>query len=100
MVQVSITHDEDAGVQLHLAITSALREGCSLEEQAAAALAEPIVQALRRQYACEDLYVPAPDKRSRNAAIRREFNGRNRYEIMKRYNISRTRLYEIVSSAD
>lgn len=92
----SEAQDEDAGVQLLLALTAAIQDACSLEEQIAAALAEPVAAALRRRYACEELYIPAPDKRERNESIRREFNGRNREEVMRKYGLSRSQLYAIV----
>lgn len=100
MVQLTPkTHDEDSVVQLMFAIVTALREGFALEEQIASAMAEPIVAALRRNYSCEEIYIPAPDKRERNEAIRREFNGRNRDEVCRRHNVSRSQLYEIVKTA-
>ena len=91
-------HDEDSAVQLLFAVTTALREGFSLEEQAAAIMAEPIVEALRRRYGCEELYIPAPDKRARNEAIKREFNGRNREEVCRKHGVSRSQLYDIVKT--
>lgn len=92
------SHEEDAGVQLLLLLTAALQEAYSLDETAATALGEPLAAAIRRRHACEELYIPAPDKRERNEAIRREFNGRNRLEIMRKYNISRSQLYAIVGN--
>jgi len=92
--------DADSAVELQYAIVTALREGFGLDELAAAAMAEPFANSLRRHYACENLYIPAPDKRLRNEAIRREFNGRNRAEVCRKWGISRTQLYAIVKAVD
>lgn len=45
------------------------------------------------------LYVPKAceiDRAARNAAIRREFNGRNRDEICARYRVSKSTFYDII----
>lgn len=43
------------------------------------------------------IYFPAKNNSERDQQIRREFNGRNRYEVMKKYNISKSRLYQIAA---
>lgn len=42
------------------------------------------------------LYIPAPGKEERNAAVRREFDGTNGAEVMRRHGIKRSTLYAIV----
>jgi Mor family transcriptional regulator len=90
---------EDAAVTLHGEITVILQEEIGFNEHFATQFAERILQGIRRRLGGQDLYIPAPDRTARDAAIRREFNGRNRDEVCRKYGISRTRLYEIVGPA-
>lgn len=89
-------HSEDAAVALHYDIASAICDEFGMEEGLASCLAEAITRGLRARVGGQDIYIPAPDKRERDAAIRREFNGRNLEFVCRRYGISKSRLYEIV----
>lgn len=88
--------NEDIAVELQYEMTSIAREETGLNEHAASQLADAIVQGLRRRFGGDYLYIPAADKRKRDDDIRREFNGLNRKEVCKKYNVSKSRLYEIV----
>lgn len=90
-------NQDDYGIELLYEVTAAIQEGLGYEEQIAAQMAQPITDALRRRNPAERLYIPAPDKRSRDEAVRREFNGRNAREVCDRHGISRSRLYEIIA---
>jgi Mor family transcriptional regulator len=89
-------HTEDAAVALHYEIASVIGDTFSMEEALASFLADAITRGLRARLGGQDIYVPAPDKRERDEAIRREFNGRNLADVMRRHGISKSRLYQIV----
>jgi Mor family transcriptional regulator len=50
---------------------------------------------LRVRLGAQELYIPAPDKGARDEAIYREFDGTNVAALMRRFRISRPRLYQI-----
>ena len=68
-----------------------------LDEQSALLLAQRVADGMFRLAGGEQLYIPKLDRRRRNAAIRREFNGRNVAEICARYGICRSQLYRILN---
>jgi len=72
-----------------------VREEIGMNEQLATVFAQALVRGLRRQLGGQEIYIP-PSKSERDLAIRREFNGANIEELMRRHNLSRTRIYEIV----
>ena len=86
---------EDAAVQLERDFLAIVREEIGMHEGLAGMFARALVDGLRRRLGGQDLYIPAPDRSQRDAAIRREFCGSNIEELMKRYGLSRSRIYEI-----
>jgi len=89
---------EDAAVQLEHDIIGIVREEIGMHEQLATAFAQALVRGLRRRLGGQELYIPAPNRTERDAAIRRDFNGSNLDQIMKRYGLSRSRIYEILGN--
>lgn len=94
------SHHDDARAQLHSDFTEIVRSEVGMNEHFASDIAAAIVRGLCARLGGAALYIPAEDKRERNAAIRAEFNGRNAEAIMRRHNIGRTRLYEIIKERD
>lgn len=94
---------EDQAIQLHREYVEIVREEIGLHEQFANDIAAAIVRGMRKRYGGQtmgakgSIYVPAPDKSNRNAAIRAEFMGSNAAEVCKKHGVSRTTLYRIVS---
>lgn len=88
---------EDAAVQLERDFLAIVREDIGMNERLAGLFARVLVDGLRARLGGQDIYIPAPDRSERDAAIRREFCGSNIEELMKRHNLSRTRIYEICS---
>jgi len=91
---------EDHAIQLHREFVEIVRSVTGMNEQFANPLAAAIVQEMRKQWGGnrlgrKDIYIPAPDKSERNAAIRSEFDGTNAAEVCKKHGIGRSRLYEI-----
>lgn len=92
----------DHQVALANEITTILREEIGYHEQFALPIAQAVVNGLIKRRAGDLLYIPtvrACSRRAiaeRNAAIRREFNGRNCKELCAKYKVSRPWLYRIV----
>lgn len=89
---------EDAAVQLEHDIIGIVREEIGMHEQMATVFAQALVRGLRRRLGGQELYIPSPNRSERDAAIRREFNGTNMDELMRRYGLSRPRIYAIVGA--
>lgn len=87
---------EDDAMLLVAEFTEDLRLGCGLPEAQAGEMARKLVDRFRLRHGARRIYVPAPDRSVRDAAIRAKFNGQNAAEICREFCISRTRLYEIV----
>lgn len=94
----------DHQVALANEITAILRERIGYHEQFAAPIAEAIVSGLAARRGGDVLYVPTGNRKprqltERNAAIRAEFNGRNRKQLCEKWGISKARLYQIVGES-
>lgn len=64
-------------------------------------IAEALVRGWRKRCGTQRIYIPAePRNEDRDARIRREFNGTNAEQIMRKENISRSRLYQIANKQD
>lgn len=59
-------------------------------------MARALFGGLQRLRGGMEHYIPAEDREARDAAIRAEFNGRNRTEICQKYGIGKSQLYAIV----
>lgn len=89
----------DQTIQLHRELTDIVRNKIGMREPFAADMAAAILEGLQEMHGGNNLYITAPDKTARNAAIRAEFNGTNSEEVCRKYGVKRTRLYEIVSAS-
>ena len=87
---------EDDAMLLVAEFTEDLRLGCGVPEAQAGEMAKKLVDRFRLRHGARRIYVPAPDRSVRDAAIRAKFNGQNAADCCREFNISRTRLYEIV----
>ncbi|ROR25151.1 Mor transcription activator family protein [Comamonas sp. BIGb0124] len=92
---------DDMAVQLEQEIVEILLQEGGMHERDAALQATVLVKGLRerlggQRLGTRGLYIPAPDKSSRDEAIRQEWNGKNRRELMRKYNVRRSRFYEII----
>lgn len=86
----------DQAIQLHRELTDIVRTEVGMRENFAADLAAAILRGLQNMHGGSELYIPAPDKTARNAAIRAEFNGTNAEAVCRAHGVSRSRLYQIV----
>jgi len=76
-------------------MTEIVRERLAVAEPWAGAMAREIVEGLRARLGGDDIYVPAPDRRARNARIRALFNGRNVDELCGLFGLARSTVYLI-----
>jgi len=67
-----------------------------VEAAAGAVLAAVIVRHMREIGGGQTYYLPAPDRRTRNAAIRAAFNGTNHAAVCRQFRISRATLYRVL----
>jgi len=78
-------------------LTQALQVAGEMDEAAAGELVRRIVRwGAENGFARSEYYWPAAtpeDRRSRDAAIRAEFNGRNLLEVCRRYGVSPATVY-------
>jgi Mor family transcriptional regulator len=90
------TQDRAADL-LHSEITAAVREEVGMNEAFASQIAGAIVRGLSRRLGAQRIYIPAPDRSTRDADIYDRFIGSNARELCAEYGISRSRLYEVVN---
>jgi len=65
-------------------------------EHSARDMARALFGGLQRLRGGMEHYIPAEDRELRDAAIRAEFNGRNRDEVCRKFGIGKSQLYAIV----
>jgi Mor family transcriptional regulator len=87
--------EQEAAMLLQGELAEGLRIEIGLLPEFANEFAQRLTQFLRVRLGTQRLYIPAPDKYARDAAIYREFDGTNVAAMMRRHRVSRTRLYEI-----
>jgi Mor family transcriptional regulator len=76
-------------------MTEILKERLAVHDLWASAMAREIVEGLRSRLGGDDVYVPAPDRRARNARIRALFNGRHIDELCDVFGLARSTVYLI-----
>lgn len=84
---------EDAALQLEREFVQIVREEIGMTEQLASGFAQALVAGLRRRMGGSELWIPAPSRSDRDAAIRRDFDGTNLSEVMRRYGVGRSTVY-------
>lgn len=66
-------------------------------EHSARDMARALFGGLQRLRGGMEHYIPAEDREGRDAAIRAEFNGRNRDDVCRKFGISKSQFYKILS---
>lgn len=85
----------DSRVQLLYEMTEIVREEIGLNEIFATQIAEAIMRGMCKRYGAQEVYIPAPDRRARDEAIRRSYNGRNLQEVMREHGVSRATVFRV-----
>jgi hypothetical protein len=91
----------DATVALRHDLVRIIRTCLGLPETVAVPMAEHLARELcRSRVLTEWKSIPVAEQRAAtHAAIRREFNGRNISELMRRYNVSRRTVYRVMKES-
>lgn len=97
---LTVGQAEDAAVQLQQDLVEIVREEIGMHEALASVFASALVRGLRRRMGGGDLYIPSPNLSDRDASIRREFDGKNLVHIMAKFNVKRSRVYQICARRD
>jgi Mor family transcriptional regulator len=87
---------QDQLTNLRARVVRIVREATGLHERLALPVAQSICEELARDSGGGELYVPAPDRTARDAAIRRDFRVDNHAEVMRRHGVSRATLYRVI----
>lgn len=89
--------EESNALYLQREMQDILKTETGLHDEFSAMIAIALVRGWRKRAGSQRIYIPAEPKNiERDAQIRREFNGTNAPEILRKHGISKTRLYEIV----
>lgn len=96
-VAMTTAQAEDAALQLEHDLSEIVLHVSGMHEREAFTLSKAIVRGLRQRYGGVRLYIPTPDKAERDAAVLRDFNGRNMAEVMQKHGIKRSTFYNIIS---
>jgi Mor family transcriptional regulator len=90
--------NDDSYVELQYQFTDIARAELGFDEQVAGTIAEALIRGLSKRMRGQSIYIPsAPYISERNAAIRKENNGRNRDELCSKYDISLKTFYKIIN---
>lgn len=96
----TLNRDTDTAVELHRILTASLTRRFGLAEVVAAALADEIALEIRNEAGSSKIYIPGPNRETRNESIRREFRGNNLDELARKHNLSRRQVERIVTNHD
>lgn len=89
------TIDRDAAVNFRNALIRIIRRALRLPEPQVVPMAEELARAFAAEMG--GLYIPKREiVASRDEAIRRDFNGRNHFEVMKKHGVSQRTLYRVI----
>lgn len=89
------TLERDSAVNFRNDLVRIIREALGLPEKIALPIADELASGLQRRMG--GLYIPAREIRdTRDAAVLRDFNGRNHVEVMRQHSISQRTLYRII----
>ncbi|WP_454752163.1 Mor transcription activator family protein [Cupriavidus necator] len=91
------TSQSDTAIDLTGALTTIVLKEITPIERLAKPFVEALERGLRQLLGGQEVYIPAPDRRERDEAIRAAFNGRNRDEVCRQFGISKTTFYEVIN---
>jgi len=95
--KVSPAREESSALFLQREMQDILKTEIGLHEEYSAAISAALVRGWRKRAGGQRIYIPTePQNAERDQQIRREFNGANALEQCKKWNLSRSRLYQIV----
>ncbi|WP_372826527.1 Mor transcription activator family protein [Polaromonas sp.] len=87
--------EHEAAFLLQAELAAGLQHEFGLKPEFSQVWAARLTGFLRIRLGAQEIYIPAPSKAERDAAIFREFDGTNAAAVMQRHGVSRSRLYQI-----
>lgn len=92
--------EESSALLLQRDMKEILKAEVGLLDEFAESIADALVRGWRKRCGKQSIYIPGSvDYATRDAEIRRRFNGTNHAELCKEFDISRPRLYAICAKA-
>ena len=96
-----IEHEEPLDpevLQLVYEVADIMRIDGGEKEPRASVLAQIVVNGLRHRVGGASIYVLAPSRSKRNAAIRKKFNGANLKEVCREFGVGKTTVYRLAGN--
>lgn len=90
---VSDAPDDDPVSWLRRELIAVVREDIGMVEGLAVQVADLMLVGIRKRMGGREVYIPAPDKASRDEQIRAAFNGRNLPEVMRQFGVCKATVY-------
>jgi Mor family transcriptional regulator len=95
MPQITAISLPDAAANFRDDLVRIIRASLGLPDSVAVPMADELAKAMKKEMG--GMYIPAREIRDvRDAAVRRDFNGRNRDEVMRIHKITRRTFYRII----
>ena len=82
---------------LRAELTDVVRDQLGIQGPQAIQTAEALLRGLMTRLGGQGIYIPAPPRTERNAAILTDFRGNNASEVCTKHGISRRTLYRILT---
>lgn len=90
------TSTTDSAAEFRNDLVRVIRDSLGLPEKIALPMADELAKGMNRRMG--GLYIPAREIRdTRDAAVLRDFNGRNQIEVLRVHDISRATFYRIIN---
>lgn len=92
------TAKDNSQHQLLAELTDVVRQQLGMKGPDAIVTAEALFRGLMNRVGGQEIYIPAPPRTERNAAILGDFKGNNAAEVCTKHDISRRTLYRILTN--
>lgn len=87
--------EADAALELEAILGEAVALCLGLSLTCSHGIARNLVKVLRMRHGASDVYIPAPDRKARDASIRADLRTGNAADLAARHNISVSAVYKI-----
>lgn len=89
--------EADAALELEAILGEAVALCLGLPLTCSHGIARNLVKVLRMRHGASDVYIPAPDRKARDASIKAELRTGNAADIAARHNLSVSTVYKIAA---
>ena len=90
-----MTAEDDSASWLRRELIAVVREDIVIVGLFAEPFADALLVGIRRRMGGREVYIPAPDKATRDEQIRAAFNGRNLPEVMRQFGVCKATVYKV-----